>query len=264
MRIFFDTIFRLPMKSTLLTILLLLLPVSAFAASKDALPPSVTVRYYGNFKKMIQDNEAGGVVELDRALSCPHIYALGVVKNAEGEITVLDGDAWVNYGKDGINKTTGQIRKGEKAALLLTACVEKWQTIVIPADMPENELHAFVVEQARKSGLNVKAPFPFLIEGKIKKVVWEVLDGFDTDMARRSNQMFLRKLVGYRDEAPAVLLGFYPAEMQNEFNYPGELWHIHLLFKDDNNMGHVNAFSVVKGSRLGLPASKYPQEGKHP
>lgn len=234
--------------------MLLLLPVAAFAASKDAGPPSVTVRYYGNFKKMIQENYVEGVVELERALSVPHIYAVGIIKNAEGEITVLDGEAWLNYGKDGISKTSSQIKKGEKAALLLTAGVEKWQTIVVPADMSENELHAFVLEQARKSGLNLKVPFPFLIEGKIRKLVWDVLDGADTDPSRKSNQLFLRKLVGYRDEARVVLLGFYPAELQSEFDYPGELWHIHVLFKDDSNTGHVNAFSVVKGSKLELPA----------
>lgn len=195
-----------------------------------------------------------GVVDLERALSAPHVYALGIIKNAEGEIMVLDGEAWLNYGKDGISKTVTNIKKGEKASLLLTACVEKWQTIVIPADMSENDLYIFVIEQARKSGLNVKAPFPFLVEGKIKKLVWDVLDGADTDMARKSNQLFLRKLVGYRDEAPAVLLGFYPAELQSEFDYPGELWHIHVLFKDDNNTGHLNAFLVVKGSKLELPA----------
>jgi acetolactate decarboxylase len=240
------------MKRTLLTILLLL-PVAAFAASKDAGPPSVTVRYYGNFKKMIQENYLEGVVDLDRALSGPHVYALGIVKNAEGEIMVLDGEAWVNYGKDGISKTTSQIKKGEKASLLITAGVEKWQTIAIPADMSENELHAFVLDQAKKSGLNVKAPFPFLIEGKVRKLVWEVLDGADADMARKSN-LSLRKLVVYRDEAPVVLLGFYPAELQSEFDYPGELWHIHVLFMDDGNTGHVNAFSVIKGSKLELPA----------
>lgn len=241
------------MKRIFLTILFLL-PFAAPASSKDAGAPSVTVRYYGNFKKMIQENYVEGVVELERALSIPHVYAVGIIKNAEGEITILDGEAWVNYGKDGISKTSSQIRKGEKASLLLTAGVEKWQTIVIPADMSENELHAFVLDQARKSGLNVKTPFPFLIEGKIRKIVWDVLDGADTDSARKSNQLFLRKLVGYREEAPVVLLGFYPAELQNEFDYPGELWHIHVLFKDDNNTGHVNAFSVVKGARLQLPA----------
>lgn len=240
------------MKRTLLTILLLI-PVATFAASKDAGPPSVTVRYYGNFKKLIQENYVEGVVELERALSVPHVYAVGIIKNAEGEITVLDGEAWLNYGKDGIGKTIGQIKKGEKASLLLTAAVEKWQTIVIPADMSENELHAFVLDQARRSGLNVKVPFPFLIEGRIRKLVWDVMDGADTDLARKSSQLFLRKLVGYRDEAPVVLLGFYPAELQSEFDYPGELWHIHVLFSDNNNTGHVNAFSVTKGARLLLP-----------
>lgn len=241
------------MKRTFLTILLLL-PVAAFAAAKDAGQPSFTMRYYGNFRKMVQENNFEGVVELERALSGPHVYAVGIIKNAEGEITVLDSEAWLNYGKDGINKTSNQRKKGEKASLLITANVEKWQTIAIPADMSENELYAFVLEQARKSGLNIKSPFPFLVEGKIKKLVWDVLDGTDTDSAKKNNQLFLRKLVGYREEAPVVLIGFYPAEMQNEFDCSGELWHVHVFFKDDNNTGHANAFSVTKGSKLEIPA----------
>lgn len=234
-------------------IIIFLMAGVAMAPAKDAGSSSVNVRYYGSFKKMIQENHVEGVVELDRALSAPHVYAVGIIKNAEGEITVLDGEGWLNYGKDGISKTVNQMKKGEKASLLITAVVEKWQTMIVPDDMSENELFALVFDQAKKSGFNMKAPFPFLIEGRIRKVVWDVLDGTDSDQSKKNNQMFLRKLVGYRDEAPAVLLGFYPGELHNEFDYPGELWHIHVFFKDDNNTGHVNAFSVMKGFRLQLP-----------
>ncbi len=224
------------------------------ASAKDAGPLSVNVRYYGSFRKMIQENHAEGVVELEKAVSTPHVYAVGIIKNAEGEITVLDSEVWLNYGRDGISKTVNQMRKGEKASLLITANVEKWQAMIVSDDMSESELFSFVFDQAKKIGLNMRAPFPFLIEGRIRKVVWEVLDGTDTDQARKSSQIFLRKLVGYKEEAPAVLLGFYPGELYNEFDYPGELWHIHAVFKDDNNTGHVNAFSVTKGFRLLLPA----------
>ena len=241
------------MRSAVL-IMIVLLCTADVATAKEAGQPSFNMWYIGNFKKMIQENNFEGVVELEPALSGPHVYAVGIIKNAEGEITCLDSEAWLNYGKDGINKTSGQIRKGEKASLIIAANVEKWQTIAVPADMSEDEFYAFVLEQARKSGLNIKAPFPFLVEGKIKKMVWDVLEGTDTDPVKKNNQLFLRKLVGYREEAPVVLLGFYPADMQNEFDYPGELWHIHVSFKDDNNTGHVNAFLVVKGSKLSLPA----------
>ncbi len=227
---------------------------AAVTAAKDVAQPSFNMRYYGNFRKMIQDNNFEGVVELERVMSGPHIYAVGILKNAEGEITALDGETWLNYGKDGINKTVNQIKKGEKASLLITASVEKWQTVIVPSDMSENELYAFALEQARRAGLNIKSPFPFMVDGKVKKLVWDVLDGTDTDPAKKTNQLFLRKLVGYREEATVVLLGLYPGEFQNEFNYPGELWHIHVFFKNDNNTGHVNAFSVLKGSKLELPA----------
>jgi acetolactate decarboxylase len=226
--------------------------IAALVGAKEA-GPSFNLRYYGDFKKMIRGNNPEGSVELEQALSGPHVYAVGIIENAEGEITVIDSEVWVNYGRDGISKTVSRLKKGEKASLLITANVEKWQTIVVPADMPENELRAFILEQAKKSGLNIKAPFPFLIEGKIKKLVWDVLDGTDPESAKKTNQFFFRKLVGYREEAPVVLLGFYPAETRGEFDYPGELWHIHVLFKDDNNTGHVNVFSITKGSKLEIP-----------
>jgi len=239
------------MKRVLFVVVLLMAGVS-LAAAKDAGLP-FNVRYFGNVKKMIHENNVEGVVEMDRGLFAPHMYAVGILGNAEGEFTALDGEVWLNYGKDGISTTGSQIKKGGKASLLIAATVEKWQTIVVPNDMTENEVRVFLLEQAKKSGLNVKVPFPFLIEGKIRKVVWEVMNGADIEQAKKTNQLFFRKLVGYREEAPAVLLGFYPGEMRAELDHPGELWHVHVVFRDDNATGHVNAFCVTKGARLQLP-----------
>ncbi len=63
--------------------MIVLLCSAAVAGAKDAAQQSFNVRYYGNFRKMIQENNFEGVVELERALSGPHIYAVGILKNAE-------------------------------------------------------------------------------------------------------------------------------------------------------------------------------------
>ncbi len=236
----------------------IILSLSFFLVSANLVYPQqeksgFNLRYYGNFKKKLIEQKLAGNVELEQALSAPHIYGVGMIKNAEGEITVIDGDIWLNYGKDGIRVTRNRIPSGEKAALLITAQVENWQKIIIPNDMSANELYAFIRGQAKNLGLNTKLPFPFLIEGNIKDLVWDVLNGIDVEPTQKGDQVFLRKLVEYREETRAILVGFYAAELRNDFSYPGQLWHVHVLFRDEKITGHASTFSVTKGAYLELP-----------
>jgi len=212
-------------------------------------------KYYGNLKEIIKKKTPPeGTIELDEAFTEPHTYAVGIIKNAEGEITAIDGEVWLNYGKDGINKTFNQVPRGERAMFLVTAQVEKWQKIVIPAAMSEQQLYGFVLEQARKAGLDIREPFPFLITGTFRDVVWNVMDGVESGADNRRQQLLWKKLVGYKEEAQGVLIGFYPANLHAEICHPGEHWHVHVLFKKAKTTGHVSAFSVVGGSQLELPS----------
>jgi alpha-acetolactate decarboxylase len=213
------------------------------------------LKYYGNLREIIKKKTPEGIIELGEALAEPHTYGVGVLKNAEGEITVLDGEVLLNYGKDGISRTLNQIPKGEKAMFLVTAQVEKWQKIAIPAAMSEQQLHGFVLEQARKAGLDIREPFPFLITGTFRDMVWNVMDGIELESGAdsRRQQLLWKKLVGYKEEASGVLVGFYPASLHAEICHPGEHWHVHVLFTKAKVTGHVSAFSVVGGSQLELP-----------
>jgi hypothetical protein len=238
-------------KKILLSIVLLVSITSSANAQDDVMP--FHVRQYGSFKKILQTNMLEGVVELERALAAPHTYAIGEIKNAEGEITVYNGELWLNYGEDGIDTSINQIPAGEQAMQLVSAQVEKWQEMTIPKNMTENELRDFVLERANKSGLNTKMMFPFLVEGEINDLVWHVLDGADFVKTRQGKQLFFKKLVEYKDHVPAILIGFGSAEIQDAAVFPGELWQVHIIFKNEKTAGHADAFSVLKGSKLRLP-----------
>ena len=200
-----------------------------------------------------------GSVELVKALAGPHIYGLGIIANAEGVITVLDGEVWLNYGEDGINVTRSMIPEGEEAALLITAQVEKWRKIPAPEDMSEHQLYDFIRRQARNLGIDTTMPFPFLIKGRIKNLVWDVLNGLYVSTGKIRDRLFLRKLVEYKDSIEATLIGFYPGKLRNEFTYPGELWYVHALFRDEDEKegekitGDANTFVVSKGAQIELP-----------
>lgn len=219
---------------------------------------SFDLKYYGSFKKMMHMKKVDGVVDLKAALTGRNIYAVGAIKNAEGEIIVHDGMVWLSYGKDGMDKVTREIPDGEQATLLVTAKVEKWQELVVLKDMSEPELYEFVLEQAKQSGINTEKPFPFLIEGQLKDLTWHVINGTNSGSGGGHNQAhgeqsFIKKLMGLKERSQATLIGFYSAGIQGVFTHPGESWHTHVIIKDENKAGHVEKFGVLKNSTLKLP-----------
>lgn len=211
------------------------------------------LKHYGNFKKMMHTKNVEGVVDLKTALDGKHTYAVGAIKNAEGEITVYDNKAWLNYGKDGLDKATHEVPAGERAMLLVTASVDKWVEIVIPHDMPENELHIFILNHAEKNGLSADTPFPFLIEGGMKKLVWHVINGPRPDSEGHGSHAFINKLERESEQVNAILIGFYSGNIQGVFTHPRESWHTHVIMRNKKEAGHAEEFGVRKGAVLKLP-----------
>lgn len=223
--------------------------LSTFAADENR---PFNVRNYGSFRKIIESKNPEGVVGLEYALSAPHTYAVGEIKNAEGEITVYNSEVWLNYGEDGMSVSTNEIPKGEKAMQLVSAQVEKWQEIIVPKNMSDNDLYHFVLDQARKLGLNVKSPFPCVVEGEGSDLVWHVLQEADVRSDEHEKKLFFTKLVEYREHASVILIGFC-SEIRDGYSLPGEFWHMHVLFRNEKTAGHIDAFSVAKGAKLRLP-----------
>ncbi len=228
-------------------------------AGENMLP--FNLKYYGNFKKMVHMKKVDGIVDLKTALDGKHVYAVGAIKNAEGEITVRDGKVWLSYGRDGLDKPVHEIPSGEQAALLVTAEVEKWKEIAIPKDMDEPELYSFILAEAKKAGLDTNKPFPFLINGSVQNIVWHVINGTNELNMHRMHihgygeNSLLEKLVEKREAVTALLIGFYSANIQGVFTHPGESWHTHVIIKDENKAGHVEKFGVGKDSVLKLPVN---------
>jgi alpha-acetolactate decarboxylase len=239
------------MKKIIISVIVLF-SIAFLVHAQEGLTP-FNIHHYGSSKKIVQTGMLGGVIGLEHALDGPHTYAVGEIKNAEGEITVYDGEVWLNYGKNGITTSISQIPKGEEAMQLVSAEVEKWQEIVIPKNMSERELYDFILERAAKLGLNTKSIFPFLIEGEMKDLVWHVLNGADFSKTPGGLQLFFVKLVEYTERTSATLVGFCSTDMRNEISSPGQLWHVHVLLNNEKITGHIDAFSVLKGSKLRLP-----------
>ncbi|HID02004.1 MAG TPA: hypothetical protein EYP18_02150 [Desulfobacterales bacterium] len=91
-----------------------------------------------------------GIVNIQKAIPPVNGYAIGAIQKGLGEITVLNSEVWLDYGKDGIGHSVHSIPANEKAVLLVTSQVEKWQKIGVHDKLSREQLFTFILEKAKQ------------------------------------------------------------------------------------------------------------------
>ncbi|MES9844971.1 MAG: acetolactate decarboxylase [Candidatus Sedimenticola sp. PURPLELP] len=231
----------------------LIFPLLASQAFAQGSKP-FALKHFGHFKKMMHMKKTDGVVNLKQAVNLPHVYAVGAPAHGTGEITVIDGRLWLDDGADGLGNARHAASNDEQAVILVRAQVKKWLPVTVPEDMDAKALYQFILEQASSNGLDTGAPFPFLIEGDYYDLDWHVLNGVKKHSSggHKAGGIY-KKIKEQRTQTAGTLVGFYSAATQGVYTHPGESWHIHVVFEQENKAGHVDALSVRKGSVLKLP-----------
>ena len=216
-------------------------------------PEPFAITSYGNFKQMMHTGQTDGVVNLAEALDLPHVFAVGAIANGAGEITVIDGRAWLDYGADGLGNARAKVPADAKAVILVRAQVQKWLPINVPEDMSRQPLHVFILDQAEAHGLDVNKPFPFMLEGGFSDVDWHVVNGKREKPAGQEFGRPFNKLSEHRDQTDGTVIGFYSATSQGVYTHPGESWHLHIVFDNEEKAGHLEELTVKQGTILKLP-----------
>jgi alpha-acetolactate decarboxylase len=240
-------------KHLILSAIILLGQVTlTFAQPSD--PFAVT--HYGQFKYMMHTGKTDGVVNLKEALDRPHVFAVGAIAQGTGEITVIDGRVWLNYGADGLGDSREKVPPGEKAVLLVRAQVEDWISVNVPEDMAGEKMHVFLLAEAESHGLDIGKPFPFLLEGSFSDVDWHVVNGRRESSGDHKQWGIFNKLTEHRDQTDGTVIGFFSAAEQGVYTHPGESWHLHIVFADEGKAGHLDALAVKQGTVLKLPVNR--------
>jgi acetolactate decarboxylase len=212
------------------------------------------IKSYGHFKKMMHMKKTEGVVEIQEAIPSVNCYAVGAIQKGLGEITVLNNEIWLNYGKDGIGHSVNSIPAGEKAVLLATSQVEKWQEISVEGTLSKEQLFTFILDKSKQQGLDINAPFPFMLEGCFDNLLLHVVNGVNPKFGGHGKKSLLfRQLKEERNKQKAIVIGFYSASTQGVYTHPGTSWHMHVVIPDENIGAHVDGISILDGSILKLP-----------
>lgn len=241
------------MRSLLVVVLPLVLGCTAVPAQR-----AVDVRNFGTLFGVHREGDLSAKVSLADVVPGPRCFAVGALEGMRGEITIADDQVWISkpIESGGARRvtTTCSARSDEKAALLVTARVNRWKTVTVSEDVPPAGLDDFIARVAAREGIDVSRPFPFLVDGPLVALDFHVVDG--TQLAQTGSPPEHHAGSGVRekrDRVSAHLVGFYAATGQGVIVHHDSRTHTHVVLDGPAITGHVDAVGLAKGAVLSLP-----------
>ncbi len=236
-------------------IFILLLAIASSCSTPKKVNNSYTVSYKGALKNMMHKGDLSAKADLKTFKNTENLYALGAIENLKGEVQIFNGKPFNTAVID--NALQFDYSFNKKASLLVYATVNKWKTIKIPNNIESYEqLEAYIAETAAAHHINIKKPFPFLLEGTPKSFDWHVINWKDGDTEHSHEKHIKSGLHGTVQHTAVKMLGFYSDAHHAVFTHHTTNMHIHVKTDDGKIAGHVDGLSLKKGMVLKIPDTK--------
>jgi len=227
--------------------LLVVLAVVATATPPSApTSPRPPVEWQGSLRA-VHGGDSSPKLALSSVEGQSHLYAVGLASQSDGEITILDSQAWVTRVAAGELATAHGF--GASAALLVWAQVEKWSP---PAALGRTiashaELEAAVEAAAHLASFDTSTPFPFLLKGRFTRLQTHVRTpaGSDSPAGGHARTRTLR-------DTNATVIGFYSKEHEGIFTHRGSFAHLHCVAADGTS-GHLDDLAFGDSVEISLP-----------
>jgi hypothetical protein len=204
------------------------------------------VRHYGSLHAIMHDGDRGPHVDLASVMQSPRVIAVGALSEMRGEITIVDGEAWLSYGTaEGTVQARRATSTDEHATLLVVTEVASWTAPrTFENDVPLAELDARIEALARASGVDVGRPFAVRIEGELADLSAHILRGAGHGRTTLT-----------RESAQARVVGFFSRGDQGVFTHMGSFTHLHVLL-DADITAHVDGIVIRAGATIAFGAAE--------
>jgi len=184
-------------------------------------------------------------VALSNVIEKPHAYGVGAVAGLMGEVTILNGKAFVAQLEGEF--VTSTILPDREATLLAAAYVPAWRSLPIESTLDSDQLMAFVKSQAQQNNIQTDEPFPFLIEGNLS-VSAHIING---SCPRAGGEEPIRFECNDRS---GTIVGIYAENAAGTLTHHGDVSHMHVVFENvPAQSGHVDDVVVSWGAVLKIP-----------
>jgi acetolactate decarboxylase len=222
------------------------------AASGCSSPPRATsVQQWGSMKVVLRQGRTEARVSLKDVCASDGMVAVGALEGLRGEITVLDGEAWIARAPN-VESVVGERTRasGESATLLVASDVDAWQTVSITESV-DDELDVVVLSYAKAAGVDVTKPFPFVVEGEFGSVQLHVIRG-GCPIANPDGPKPARV---HEERAKGRVVGFYAHGSSGDLTHHTSDVHAHVILNGGKNVsGHIDSIRLRAGNTLRLPA----------
>ncbi len=214
--------------------------------------PSYQVEYAGALRNMMHKGDISAKASLSDLSGMEHLYALGALEDLKGEIQVFNGEAHHSI-VDG-DSLVFDDTFDKKATLLVYASVPRWKSFGIPSTVRTYEqLEHHIARVAKENGMDIHAPFPFLLEGNPTSFDWHVINWKAGDMDHSHEKHIRSGLYGTIQNRAVEMLGFYSDAHHAIFTHHTTNMHIHVRTLDGLIAGHVDDMTIGEGMVLKLP-----------
>jgi len=229
------------------------------ASGPTPAPPPVET--YGSIKGLTQNHDLAPKITLSDVQRSANAYGLGSLSDLRGEITFLDGVAWLAYpppaGSSEAPRGVSSLQSSETAAFLAVSHVPPaaWHAFGLDAALTSEQLQATIerlLPPARKK--KGARPFPFRVEGHFQQVTLAIVDGRGLPPdARGEAAVEKANLLQALREVDGTVVGFYAPKDGAAFNHAKKRVHAHVVLPRNQISGHLQTFVIAPGATLLFP-----------
>jgi alpha-acetolactate decarboxylase len=233
-------------------------------AADDAATWDGKIVQYGKMHDAIGKQQHEGRVQFQKLLTQDRFFGVAALEKLEGEATIYDGKVTITrVDAEGRLESTESAAPDGQATLLVGAYVPSWTEHKVGRSVATDEFDEYVLDAASKAGINVSAPFVFVVEGEFSNLRLHVINGACPLHARlrkielpKEHQPFEVE----RDTVKGKLVGVFAKDSVGNITHPATSTHMHLLFNDEKSgntaTGHVEQIGLREGAILRLPKAK--------
>ncbi len=210
-------------------------------------PPETTypdVQISGAMKQVMWQGELFSKINLDTITNKSGLYGLGPESYLTGEILINNGEAYVSRVLPDSSMTVEKTFD-TGAPFLVYANVETWTSTTLPdsvTNIKDLEIH---IDQMTK---NQKRPFAFKLTGQVSKAVIHVQNLAEGSKVSSPDEAHQGQVDYILSDEAVEIVGFFSTEHQAVFTHHDSFLHMHLITKDEKQMGHLDRVEFKPGA----------------
>ncbi|WP_053992384.1 acetolactate decarboxylase [Mangrovimonas sp. TPBH4] len=205
----------------------------------DTYPDIAIVRA---MKNVMWDGALEGAILLDTISNKRGLYGLGPKSYLTGELLIFDGHSYVSKVTSDSTMAVEETYN-VSAPFFVHTNIQEWETIELPASLKTiSQLELFIDSNTKA----FKRPFTFKLQGTVNNAtihIQNLPEGSKVSSPKEAHQ----GQVNYPLENETVdIVGFFSTEHQGIFTHHDSFMHMHLITKDRQKMGHLDAVEIDK------------------